>query len=82
LNPIEEATMSEVEGARYDRDKSAADLNLLLELDEPVLLMTELKEIAEHLAKRGRADGWRFIAKWAAEGEAEFAKQQEPKPAA
>jgi hypothetical protein len=76
--------MSEVEGARYDRDKSAGDLNLLLELDEPVLLMTELKEIAEHLAKRGRgrADDWRFVAKWAAEGEKELAKQQEPKPAA
>jgi hypothetical protein len=76
--------MTEIEGARYDRSKRTGDLNLLLDLDEPVLLMTELKELAEELARsgRGHADDWRFVAKWAAEGEAEFAKQQEPKPAA
>jgi hypothetical protein len=73
--------MGEVEGARYDRSKSAGDLNLLLELDEPVLLMTELKHAAARLAELPSTSGdWRLVAEWAAEAEVKLAKQQEPRP--
>ena len=71
--------MAEIEGSKYDPERGVVSLDGLARLDEPEQLLRELERVAEDNSKRNpRADGWRFIAKWAKEANEEFAKTQEP----